>query len=326
MSTEEQVQQAVNHLSSACDVEVQLRPCDQMEEELVAQFASTGCGCSKECSHQFPLDYIRDMRAQCYNLTHTELDMVILGQLAAGTNTSVKVVVESGHLERKRHKPYTTFHHAGKAVCGKTFRFLHIIGNKRLKNLAKNLRENGLTHAHTATHTNDPKTHCLLRQVSLWSGFSSAMQSKMDFSFLSKHLDTVIQISSSFPLPYQKKGIWKMYHSAAEEHVGIHPVAYTTFCCLWRTLLPSVTIMKPRTDLCWTCHQNSTAILCATNCSEASKSSTIKKALEHLRIVKVERNFYKSICDACRISVRAHFTQWRISTTISIIKHHSKLQ
>ena len=98
-----------------------------------------------------------------------------------------------------------------------------------------------------------------------------------------------------------------MYHSAAEEHVGIHPVAYTTFCRLWRTLLPSV-IMKPRTDLCWTCHQNSTAILCATNCSEVSKSSTIKEALEHLRIVKVERNFYKSTCDACQISVSAHFT------------------
>ena len=102
MSTEEQAQEAVNHLSSARDVEVQLRPCDRMEEELVAQFASAGCGCSKKCSDQFSLGYIRDMRAQCYDLTHNELDMVLLGQLAAATNTSEKVIVESGHLERKR--------------------------------------------------------------------------------------------------------------------------------------------------------------------------------------------------------------------------------
>ena len=38
MSTEEQVQEAVNYLSSARDVEVQLRLCDRTEEELVAQF------------------------------------------------------------------------------------------------------------------------------------------------------------------------------------------------------------------------------------------------------------------------------------------------
>ena len=51
-----------------------------------------------------------------------------------------------------------------------------------------------------------------------------------------------------------------------------------------------------------TCHQNSTAILRDTNCSEASSP------LEHLRNVKVERNFYKSSCNACRNSVRA--SQW----------------
>ena len=66
--------------------------------------------------------------------------------------------------------------------------------------------------------------------------------------------------------------------------------------------------MKTMTDLCWTCHQNSTAILRAANCSDANKSSTIKDAEEHLRIVQVERSFYKSTCDACRESVRAFFS------------------
>lgn len=106
-----------------------------MEEELVAQFASAGYGCSKKCSHQFSLAYIRNMRAQCNDLAHNELDMVLLGQLVAATNTSEKVVVESGHLERKRQKAYSTFYHASKGVREKTFRFLHTIGNKRLKNL-----------------------------------------------------------------------------------------------------------------------------------------------------------------------------------------------
>ena len=73
------------------------------------------------------------------------------------------------------------------------------------------------------------------------------------------------------PSSVSNRGIWKTYHSAADEEANIHAVAYTTttLCHLWRSLLPSVIIMKPMTDLCWTCHQNSTAILRAANCSEA---------------------------------------------------------
>ena len=118
-STEQQVKEALQNLSSTRDIQVQVRPCDKTEDEVVAQFASAGCGCSKKCSSQFSLDYIRDMRSQCYDLTHTELNMVLLGQLVASTNTSGKVVVESGHLGKERQRVYTIFYHAGKVVCGK---------------------------------------------------------------------------------------------------------------------------------------------------------------------------------------------------------------
>ena len=93
----------------------------------------------------------------------------------------------------------------------------------------------------------------------------------------------------------------KVYHSAAE-NADVHAVAYTTF---WRKPLPSVIIMKPMTDLCWTCQQNSAAIRQAANSSEATKSNTIREAEEHLRIVQVERSFYKSTSDACRESVKS---------------------
>ena len=191
---------------------------------------------------------------------------------------------------------------------GKTFCFLHTKGNKRLKNLSKNLRENGLTPCtHGNTHKR-PKHSLPFEATEFVVRFLLSYAERNGLLLPGRipgysHSDIKL-----LPSSISKRGIWKTYYSAAEEHVGIHPVAYTTFCRLWRTLLPSVIIMKPRTDLCWTCHQNSTAILRATNCSEASKSSTIKEALEHLCIVKVERNFYKSTCDACRNSVRAHFT------------------
>ena len=124
------------------------------------------------------------------------------------------------------------------------------------------------------------------------------------------------------PSSASKRGIWRVYHSAAEEEVDVHTVTYT-FCRLWRTLLPSVIIMKPMTDLCWICHQNSTAILRAANGSEASKSSTLKEAEEHLRIVQVERSFYKSTCDTCRECESFLYRQPGISATISVFQYHS---
>lgn len=125
-----------------------------------------------------------------------------------------------------------------------------------------------------------------------------------------------IQLLSS---SISKRGIWKTYHSAAEGKLNVNAAAYTTFCCLWRSLVPSVIIMKPMTDLCWTCHQNSTPILRAANSSNTSKSSTLKEAKEHLCIIQVERSFYKSTYDACRESVRAHFI-------VNSFSHHLCLQ
>ena len=35
-------------------------------------------------------------------------------------------------------------------------------------------------------------------------------------------------------------------------------------CSLWKQLLPQILVCKPMSDLCWTCHQNSTRIMRAT--------------------------------------------------------------
>ena len=108
------------------------------------------------------------------------------------------------------------------------------------------------------------------------------------------------------PSSMSRRAIWRVYRDAAEGETT-HPVAYTTFCYLWRTLVPSILVMKPRSDLCWQCQQNSAAIVRTANSPEAEKSASITSALEHLRIVKEERTYYKSTCEECKKSVHAHF-------------------
>ena len=102
--------------------------------------------------------------------------------------------------------------------------------------------------------------------------------------------------------------MWRVYKQAAEHDSTIHPVAYTTFCYLWRTLVPSLVVMKPRSDLCWQCQQYSTAITRSANSSLSEKSSAISDALEHLRVVNMERSHYKGILEECKASVHSHFT------------------
>ena len=105
-----------------------------------------------------------------------------------------------------------------------------------------------------------------------------------------------------------KRGIWWVYYVATEEDGTVHTVAYSTFCKLWKTLVPSIVIMKPMSDLCWQCHQNSAALLWAANRPEEEKTITIREPQKHLRVVQLEKSYYKTTCDECHASVTSHFT------------------
>ena len=62
--------------------------CLEMEEKKYVQFyCSSGCGCElssgKPCSQQFSVDHFLEFRGQCKELTRTELDVALLGELSA---------------------------------------------------------------------------------------------------------------------------------------------------------------------------------------------------------------------------------------------------
>ena len=119
------------------------------------------------------------------------------------------------------------------------------------------------------------------------------------------------------PSSSSKRGIWKSYKSAVVL-ATTQTVAYSTFCRLWRELLPSIIVMKSMSDLCWHCQQNSSAILHATNCSENEKTKTIQVAEEHEWYVWRE-HFTK-------IPAKSANTQFEpISQLIVSFRHHSQL-
>lgn len=294
----------------ADEITITSLPTDQAEKDLVSAFMASGCGCIKQCSKQFSVEYMTSVRESCAKLTNTELDMAILGQLMASTNTSTSVSTVARHQEAERQRAYTYFLHQGKIVCASTFRFLHGIGIKRFKNLLKNLKENGLS-PRVHGNTNRKPKHAL-------SYASTEYVIRFLLTYAEQHAlllpGRIPGYSRSdiqlLPSSVSKRSVWRVYHEAAEaiDTAHVHAVAYTTFCLLWRTLVPSIVVMKPRSDLYWQCQQNSTAIMRIANGSDSEKTSIVGEALEHLRIVKMERTYYKSTCDECKSSVQHYFT------------------
>ena len=174
--------------------------------------------------------------------------MVLLGQLIACLNTSTTISTSAQRKESEREKSYTSFTHQGKPVCARMFRFLHGIGEKRLKNLTKSLKENGLS----------PRVHGNAKRKPRHALSFSSIECVVRFLF-------------------------------------------------WRTLVPSIVVMKPRSDLCCQCQQNSATTVRTANSPECEKSAAISDALEHLRIIKKERAHYKATCKECKTSIQGHF-------------------
>ncbi len=302
---------ALSRLCTLTDIEVTLQPSDIDEDRLVAMFIDGGCGCSKwkgkDCVLQFSASHVQECRSQCQQISRLELDMLLIGQLLAFGDISSGVSTESRHSPSPRVRIHYSYHHKGKSICLKTFLFLHGIGIKRLKNIAKSYHDHGIL---PRVHGNSKRLpHNTLNLQSVQHVISFLVNYTEENGLLLPGRLPGYRKSDVKLLPSStsKMGIWKLYQNAANACTDTHVVAYSTFCHLWRTLLPSVILMRPMADLCWQCQQNSQTVLRTANSPEAEKSSVLQNALEHLRVVTMERSYYRSITKECRESIRSHF-------------------
>ena len=76
------------------------------------------------------------------------------------------------------------------------------------------------------------------------------------------------------PSSTTKHAMWEQYKAATEslQESNVQVVSYSTFTQIGRRFTPEVRVMKPMTDLCWTCQQNSALIMKSVNCPEEEKT------------------------------------------------------
>ena len=74
-----------------------------------------------------------------------------------------------------------------------------------------------------------------------------------------------------FPTNTTKRSVWEHYIKSCAS-LTFRAAAYTIFCAIWRKYMPNVVITTPKTDLCWTCQQNSFVITASSNKPDSEKS------------------------------------------------------
>ncbi len=304
--TEFLVMQATQRVPES-DIGLELRLSDISEDQKVDLFMTTECSCNNSCYTHFSRQYVKEMRLSCMGLTSVELDLIIMGQLIACTNTREHTATDNHHPAHDRKRSYTHFLHQGRPICKETFHFLHVVGAKRLKNIMKSLQMNGIApRVHGNINRMPPNTLTLkdVENVILFLLNHCEKHALLLPGRVPGYSRTDIKL---LPSSTSKRRIWKIYKGTAEQE-ETRVIAYSTFCRLWRTQLPYIILMKPMTDLCWKCQQNGNGILRAANSSDSVKSARIEEALEHLRIVTVERSHYRTICKECEHEIKAFFS------------------
>ena len=72
------------------------------------------------------------------------------------------------------------------------------------------------------------------------------------------------------PTNTTKREVWNDYVKAIAT-LTFWLVGYQSFCEIWRKYVPHIIITKPKSDLCWTCQQNSFQMTATANRSDEEK-------------------------------------------------------
>ena len=133
--------------------QLDFRTIDLDEESKIDHFYSTTCGCLKACIKQFTHEHVKLTRANAAQLSRSDLDMALLGQVVASTpcRQLQQNVIDDPDKHIKRNRNSVIFYHQGTFFCRNNFLFLHTIGEFRFKALKAHYLSQGLvphTHGH----------------------------------------------------------------------------------------------------------------------------------------------------------------------------------
>ena len=238
----------------------------------VKQFLQGGCGCTKgpkdgPCSSHFSEESVLSNLNNCFELTSTELDLVILANIQAFTRVD--------HIGDKRNwSPRCNFQYQSFPIFKDMFLRLYGISYSRFRRLKEHYESHGISQRTRGNHKRLPSNTLPQMVVEDVNSFLANYVEENAISLPGRipgyKNDDIKLLSSS----ETNMSVWRDYTAvctASEKQ----SVSYSKFKDLWQKLHPNVVVAKPMTDLCMTCQQNTATLVRSANLPEGEKSECV---------------------------------------------------
>ena len=278
---------------------------ESSEKEKIEKFIADTCKCKlaeqgEACSTILSGDDFYDSRNNCQEFSSAELDLVILGVIQSSLHCGD--VSLSGRKGKHRERTRMVFFYHGRRICKETFLFLHSASRTRFCSLVKHYKTNGLTLRVQGNSKRLPSSASSIETVENVVKFIMNIAEEKAL-ILAGRVPGFKRVNVKLlPSVLTKYSLWKTYEGicASQGHIS---VGYSKFCDLWNQLCPFVLIMRPATDLCWTCQKNNNLIQKTANLPEEQKVAAVRAQEEHLRLSAGERELYKTCCNQAKDDV-----------------------
>ena len=268
----------------------------------VQKFLQVGCGCRQglkggQCSDYFTVETVIGNLYDCLELSHAELDLVILANLQAFTVAAV-----TGG-KRKRTPAYS-FLYQSHPICKEMFLHMYGISKSRFQRLLEHYQNHGISvrvHGNSKRLPHNTLPQAIAEDVkNFLSNYAEENAVLLQGRIPGFKNEDIVLLSSS----ETKMHVWNCFKSACEV-ASKRVVSYTKFVELWKQFHPNLVVAKPMTDLCFTCQQNTSKLLRAANLPESQKSECVRTQQYHLNSVQTERELYNKACDNAKRSFKA---------------------
>jgi len=270
-------------------------------------FKKKNC-CGKECFKNLNYEEVK-IRYKCFiELKKIEQDIFLKGILAPSMKS------ELNYTGAKRQKMEIEYQFNGVNICSKAFMGIYGIGKTRWNNIRNHFsnddikkRQNALMGRvgnRTTPFDTVLKILIFIIKFSNINGLPSPGKYKCELFFNKKLLILliIIIIGRNFrkdtkpliflPANETYSSIYNYYSNSIDEVPDILSVSYSTFCRIWKTYLPDIKFLTPRSDLCGFCKEHR---FNAKYWTQEEKDKKIIEWSNHITWAFNEREYYRYI-------------------------------
>lgn len=270
------------------------------EEKVVASFLRTPCPCSRNCQEQLDHEEVTNNRAFFRSLGKNERNYVLVMILKSMLSHSEYALSGRSRKSRERKK-FDDRVGIDRPVCQAVFLFYYGESSKRLERLKSCVSRETIAipmhgnagrtpkNAHNASERE--KVKAFVRNFASIHGLPDpgrdVRKGKGKLRILLPSIMSYYWVHQQYAKSIKASG------GSASSGIG-----YRTFLKIWRDEFPHIRFNDPRSDLCITCEDFKKRLNQVTASfdeeRDKKRAGIHKEALEHLKLAKKERLFYKA--------------------------------